>query len=40
MGDFAYGAKAVAIAASKVNLTFAEGLTRGILCNALVCLAV
>ena len=40
MGSFGYAAKAVVIAASKVNLTFAEGLTRGILCNALVCLAV
>jgi formate/nitrite transporter len=34
------GASSVIIAASKVNLTFVEGLTRGILCNALVCLAV
>ena len=40
MGSFGYAAKAVVIAAGKVNLTFAEGLTRGILCNALVCLAV
>ncbi len=34
------GAHAVIIAAGKVNLTFVEGFTRGILCNALVCLAV
>jgi len=40
MGSFGYAAKSVMIAAGKVNLTFAEGLTRGILCNALVCLAV
>jgi formate/nitrite transporter len=38
--DFALGAKIVQIAADKVNLTFTEGLTRGILCNVLVCLAV
>jgi len=34
------GASSVIIATGKVNLTFVEGLTRGILCNALVCLAV
>ncbi len=34
------GANAVLIAANKVNLTFLEGFTRGMLCNALVCLAV
>ncbi len=34
------GASAVLIAVNKVNLTFVEGFTRGILCNALVCLAV
>jgi formate transporter len=39
-GSFGYAAKAVIIAAGKVNLTFVEGLTRGILCNALVCLAI
>jgi len=38
--EFLLGAKAVLIAAGKVNLTFAEAFTRGILCNALVCLAV
>jgi len=40
MKDYALGAKIVQIAADKVNLTFVEGITRGILCNALVCLAV
>ncbi len=39
-GDGLVGAKALAIANGKVNLTFVEGLTRGILCNWLVCLAV
>lgn len=34
------GAKALLIANSKVNLTFLEAFVRGILCNALVCLAV
>ena len=34
------GATALGIANAKVNLTFAEALSRGILCNALVCLAV
>lgn len=34
------GATALDIANAKVNLSFTEGLTRGILCNALVCLAV
>jgi len=34
------GATALNIANGKVNLSFTEGLTRGILCNALVCLAV
>ena len=38
--DSLLGANAVLIAIGKVNLTFVEGLTRGILCNALVCLAV
>lgn len=31
---------AVKIAATKADLSFSEGLSRGILCNALVCLAV
>jgi formate transporter len=34
------GATALNIANGKVNLSFVEGLTRGIMCNALVCLAV
>ncbi len=38
--DALLGATAVSIAANKVNLTFVEGFTRGMLCNALVCLAV
>lgn len=36
----AVGAKAVAIANAKVNLTWMEAFTRGILCNILVCMAV
>ncbi len=40
MGDYALGAKAVLIAADKVNLTFLEAFSRGILCNVLVCLAI
>jgi formate transporter len=38
--DYHVGATALNIATAKVNLSFTEGLTRGILCNALVCLAV
>jgi formate/nitrite transporter len=38
--DYHVGATALNIANAKVNLSFAEGLTRGILCNALVCLVV
>lgn len=34
------GATALNIANAKVNLTFTEGLARGIMCNALVCMAV
>jgi formate/nitrite transporter len=34
------GATALNIAIAKVNLSFTEGLVRGILCNILVCLAV
>ncbi len=34
------GAKALLIANTKVNLTFQAALARGVLCNALVCLAV
>jgi formate/nitrite transporter len=40
MGDMAVGLSALKIANVKVGLTFAEALTRGILCNWLVCLAV
>lgn len=36
----AVGAKALMIANAKVNLSFVEAFTRGILCNVLVCLAV
>ena len=38
--DFRVGATALNIANAKVNLSFTEGVTRGILCNILVCLAV
>jgi len=40
MGANGVGAKAVAIAAAKVNLPFGEAFVRGIGCNWLVCLAV
>ncbi|MFZ2406477.1 MAG: formate/nitrite transporter family protein [Methylobacter sp.] len=40
MGNGAVGAKAVMIANSKVNLGFMQAFASGILCNALVCLAV
>jgi formate/nitrite transporter len=36
----AVGAKAIAIANSKVNLTWMEAFSRGILCNILVCMAI
>ncbi|MFH1778093.1 MAG: formate/nitrite transporter family protein [Candidatus Omnitrophota bacterium] len=39
-GDMAVGLSALKIANAKVNLTFTEAITRGILCNWLVCLAV
>lgn len=39
-GDTAVGLAALKIANAKVNLTVAEALTRSILCNWLVCLAV
>lgn len=38
--DFLFGATALKIAAAKVNLSFVEAFTRGILCNWLVCLAI
>jgi len=40
IGGGAVGEKALAIANAKVNLTWMEAFTRGILCNILVCLAV
>lgn len=40
IADGAVGAKVIAIANSKVNLTWMEAFSRGILCNILVCLAV
>ena len=36
----AVGAKALAIANAKVNLTFVQAFTSGMLCNILVCLAI
>lgn len=39
-GNFAVGAKALAIANGKVGLTWGAAIARGILCNWLVCLAV
>lgn len=39
-GDAMVGATALAIANGKVNLTFLEAVSKGILCNILVCLAV
>jgi len=38
--DYQVGATALKIANAKVNLSFTEGVARGILCNVLVCLAV
>ncbi|MDY7078704.1 MAG: formate/nitrite family transporter [Chloroflexota bacterium] len=38
--NYHVGATALNIANAKVNLSFIEGVTRGILCNILVCLAV
>ncbi|MDT8310101.1 MAG: formate/nitrite family transporter [Methylophaga sp.] len=38
--DGALAAKTVVIAESKVNLTFWEAFSRGVLCNLLVCLAI
>jgi len=39
-GGGAVGVKALTIANSKVNLTFWQAISRGVLCNILVCLAV
>lgn len=38
--DLGYGVQALKIAAAKTNLSFSEAFFKGILCNALVCLAV
>jgi len=38
--DYGVGANALLTANAKVNLTFGSALARGILCNALVCLAI
>ncbi|MFC2008342.1 formate/nitrite transporter family protein [Chloroflexota bacterium] len=38
--SYGIGANAMLIANAKVNLTFGSALARGILCNALVCLAI
>lgn len=38
--DLAYGVQALKIAVAKTNLSFTEAFFKGILCNALVCLAV
>jgi formate/nitrite transporter len=40
LGDSGVGANALGIAAAKCDLTWMEAFARGILCNALVCLAV
>lgn len=40
LGDGAVAETAVLIAEAKVALTWAESFTRGVLCNALVCLAI
>jgi formate/nitrite transporter len=40
LSDYHVGATALNIAVSKVSLSFSAALARGILCNALVCLAV
>ena len=39
-GSTAVGSKALAIANHKVNLTFVQAFTSGMLCNILVCLAI
>lgn len=40
LGGGAVGAAALATAEAKTSLTFSQALTRGVLCNVLVCLAV
>lgn len=38
--DFGFGVQSLKIAAAKTSLTFSEAFFKGVLCNALVCLAV
>jgi formate transporter len=40
LGGGAVGATAIRVASAKAGLSFGEGFARGVLCNALVCLAV
>ena len=40
IGDGTVGAKAILIANAKVNLSWIEAFTRGVLCNILVCMAI
>jgi len=40
MADGAVGAKVILIANAKVNLSWTEAFSRGVLCNILVCLAI
>ncbi len=40
LGDGAFGASAAQVASAKVALPFIEAFFRGVLCNALVCLAI
>jgi len=40
LSGYGIGANALAIANAKVNLSFGSALARGIMCNALVCLAI
>ncbi len=40
LNSYGVGANALAIANAKVNLSFGSALARGIMCNALVCLAI
>ncbi|MCX5751404.1 MAG: formate/nitrite transporter family protein [Candidatus Saganbacteria bacterium] len=40
VNEYAFGLSALKIANAKVSLTFIEALSRGILCNILVCLAI
>lgn len=38
--SYSWGIKAISIANNKINLSFLEAFSRGILCNILVCLAI